>query len=75
MLNNYFYLILKRKRLNDKMIFQQDGVPSHFSKDICTWFYEKFSGRWIGGGSPISWAARSADLTPLDIFLGGGGVH
>lgn len=30
-----------------------------------------FPGRWIGRGGPISWSARSPDLTPLDYFLWG----
>ncbi len=32
MLKNYFYPIMQRKRLNIKMIFQQDGALPHFPK-------------------------------------------
>ena len=32
MIKNYFYLTMQRKRFNNKMIFQQDGTPPHFSK-------------------------------------------
>jgi len=32
---------------------------------------EIFSNRWIGHGGPISWSARSPDITPLDFFLWG----
>ena len=56
---------MQRKRLNNKMIFQQDGAPSHFSK-VRTWLNEKFNGR--RGGS-ISWAPRSPDSTLLDFFF------
>ena len=62
---------MQRQRLNNKMIFQQDGVPLHFSKKVRAWLNEKFNGRWIGRGGPNSWASRSPDLTPLDFFLWG----
>jgi hypothetical protein len=71
MLQNYFYPIMQRKRLHKKMIFQQDGAPAHFSKDVRSWLDEKFDDRWIGRGGPISWAPRSPDLTPLNFFLWG----
>ena len=47
MLKNYFYPTMQRKRLNNKMIFQQDGAPLHFSK-VRTWLNVKFNERWIG---------------------------
>jgi hypothetical protein len=31
-LKNYFYPIIQRKRLNNKIIFPQDGALPHFSK-------------------------------------------
>lgn len=71
MLQNYFYPIMQRKRLHKTMIFQQDGAPAHFSKNVRSWLDEKFDSRWIGRGGPISWAPRSPDLTPLDFFLWG----
>ena len=66
-LKNYFYPTMQRKRLNNKMIFRQDGVLPHFSK-VRTSLNEKFNGRWIGRGGSISWAPRSPDSTPLDFF-------
>jgi hypothetical protein len=71
MLKDYFYPIMQRKRIHNKIIFQQDGVPAHFFKQVREWLNEKFDGRWIGRGGPISWAPRSPDLTPLDFFLWG----
>ena len=68
MLKNDFYPIMQRKRLNTKMIFRQDGVPPHFSKEVRAWLNEKLNGGWIGRGGPISWAPRSPDLKPLDFF-------
>ena len=52
MLKNYFYPTMQRKRLNNKMIFQQDGVSPHFSK-VRTWLNEKSNGRWSGRGDSI----------------------
>ena len=60
---------MQRKRLNNKMIIQQDGAPPHFSIEVRTWLNEKFNGRWIGRDGPISWAPCSPDLTPLDFFF------
>lgn len=28
-------------------------------------------GRWLGGGGPVSWSARSPDVNPVDFFLWG----
>lgn len=71
MLKHYFYPIIQRKRLTNKIISQQDGSPPHFSKEVRAWLNEKFDDRWIGRGGPISWAPRSPDLTPLDFYLWG----
>ena len=60
---------MQRQRLNNKMIFQQDGAPPRFSKEVRAWLNEKFNGRWIGRAGPVSWAPRSPDLTLLDFFL------
>ena len=46
-------------------------APPHFPKEVRTWLNEKFNGRWIGRGGPISWAPHSPDLTPLDFFVCG----
>ena len=60
-LKNYFYPIIQRQRLHNKMIFQQDGASPHFSKEVCAWLNEKFNGKWIGRDGLISWAPRSPD--------------
>ena len=36
MLKNYFYPIMQRERLNNKMSLQEDGALPHFSKEIRT---------------------------------------
>ena len=71
MLKNYFYPIMQRKKLNNKMIFLQDGTSSHFSKEVRTWFNGQFNGRWIGRAGPIFWAVGSPNLVPLDFLLWG----
>jgi hypothetical protein len=71
MLKNYFYPTIQRKRLTNKIIFQQNRAPPHFSKQVRVWLNEKFDERWIGRGGPISWVPRSSDLTPLDFYLWG----
>jgi hypothetical protein len=65
------YPILQKKLLHKKVIFQQDGPFSHFSKDVHAWLDETFGGRWISRGGPISWASRSPDLTSLGFLLWG----
>jgi hypothetical protein len=71
MLKNFFYPFLQRKKITNKIIFQQDGASIHFAKAVRSWLNEKFDNRWIGRGGEISWAPRSPDMTPLDFFLWG----
>ena len=54
-----------------RMIYQQDGAPPHFSKQVMDHLNQEFPGRWVGRGGPIRWPARSPDLTPLDFYLWG----
>ncbi|XP_066585439.1 uncharacterized protein [Prorops nasuta] len=53
------------------MIFQHDGAPAHFHRNTRTTLDAQFPDRWMGRGGPITWPARSPDLTPLDFFLWG----
>ena len=52
-------------------IFQQEGAPPHFYRDVTTFLDETFPGRWVGRGGPTAWPPRSPDLTPLDFFAWG----
>lgn len=54
-----------------ELFFQQDGAPPHWSLAVRGWLDVTFPLRWIGRGGPISWPARSPDLTPLDYWLWG----
>ncbi|GFG33871.1 hypothetical protein Cfor_11514, partial [Coptotermes formosanus] len=40
---------------------------------ICVrrWLDRPFPDHWIGHRRPVEWPSRSADLTPLDIYLWG----
>ena len=46
-------------------------LPPHFAHSVRNYLNETFPGRWIERGSPRFWAARSRDLTPLDVFAWG----
>lgn len=65
--------LLENVPLNTRqnMVYQQDGAPPHNSRIVRQTLQEKFLNRWIGRGGPISWPARSPDLTPMDFFLWG----
>jgi len=71
MLENFFFPIVRKKRLMKSIIFQQDGAPAHYSTSVRRLLDHTFPGRWIGRRGPIEWAPRSPDLTPLDFFLWG----
>jgi hypothetical protein len=55
--------------VTDDMLFQQDGAPPHFQKEVTDFLNRKFQER----GGPVSWPPRSPDFTPLDFFILG--VH
>lgn len=71
MLQNFFHPEIKRPRKFRSIIFQQDGAPSHFARDVRQYLDHQFPGRWIGRGGSIRWAPCSPDLIPLDFFLWG----
>jgi len=52
-------------------IFQQNGAPPHFHRDVTTFLDENFPRHWVGRGGPTAWPPRSSDLTPLDFFAWG----
>ena len=69
MLKEYFHPVIGRKRIQNKIIFQQDGAAPHFRIEVREWLNSTFPGRWIGRRGPMEWAPRSPDLTPLDFYL------
>jgi Helix-turn-helix domain (DUF4817) len=54
-----------------EVLFQQDGAPPHWAREVRRCLDNIFPNRWIGRDGPISWAPRSPDLTPPDYFLWG----
>jgi hypothetical protein len=71
MLQNFFMPEVRKLHKVRSCIFQQDGAPPHFARDVRQYLDDQFPQRWIGRGGPIRWAPRSPDLTPLDFFLWG----
>jgi hypothetical protein len=55
--------------MNKHFIFEQDGAPPQFHRNVTMFLDEKFPGRWVGRGGPTAWLPRSPDLTPLDFFV------
>jgi hypothetical protein len=57
-------------------IFQQDGVPPHWHRDVRRFMNESLPQQWIGRVSKEDlalqfWPLRSPTLTPRDFFLWG----
>ena len=67
MLEKCFIPQLTRNVLSNA-IFQQDGAPAHYHRQVREFLDETFTDRWLGRCGPLIWAARSPDLTPLDFF-------
>ena len=55
-----------------RVIFMQDGAPSHFSCFVTDVLNERLPDAWIGRGGPIPWPPRSPDLSLYLIFSCGG---
>lgn len=72
-LRNYLEPLLEDVPLGTRMqmIYQHDGCPAHFYRNVRQWMDERYPHRWIGRGGPIPWPARSPDLTPCDFYLWG----
>jgi hypothetical protein len=71
MLQEYFIPFLKQHQCLHLTVFQQDGAPPHFARDVKNFLNATFPQHWIGRGGHISWVPRSQDLSPLDFFLWG----
>lgn len=57
--------------MGNNLIFQHDGAPAHYARDVREHLNMRFR-QWIGRGSRhVPWPPRSPDLTPLDFFLWG----
>ena len=59
------------EHIRDRMWFQHDGAPAHFSREVRVLLDAMYGQHWIGRGGPVAWPPRSPDLTSLDFFLWG----
>lgn len=57
-------------RVYRDVIFQHDGAPAHFARQVRQYLDARFP-VWIGRHGPVAWPPRSPDLTVLDFFLWG----
>lgn len=57
--------------VHQNLIFQHDGAPPHYARNVRNYLNNQWREQWIGRGGHISWPARSPDLTPMDFFLWG----
>jgi hypothetical protein len=71
LLNEYLWPEISAKVARDRLWFQQDGAPAHFSRIVPQWLDSHFPKRWIGRQSDMPWPPRSPDLTTADFFLWG----
>jgi hypothetical protein len=53
------------------MLFQQDGAPPHFHKEVTDFLNRKLPEKFIGRGGPVTWPPRSPDFTLLDFYFWG----
>lgn len=69
-LRNEISEFLEQLPLQDyiNIVWQQDGAPPHFSRDIGDYLEDQFHERIMTHGT-ILWPARSPDLTPMDFFF------
>ena len=65
MLQNFFI-----DQFPPELIFQQDGAPPHYHRQVRDFLNANFPDMWFARGAPLAWPRRSPDLTPLDFFLG-----
>jgi hypothetical protein len=52
------------------VIWQQNGAPLHFGRNVRTFIDKKFP-MWIGRRGKIEWPPRSSDLMPCDFAVWG----
>ena len=76
LLQTDFWPQIEALGLQERIIFQQDGAPPHWSLSVRQWLNDTLPGRWIGRGSArddrlSAWPPRSPDLSPCDFFLWG----
>jgi transposase len=71
MLRSQYIPALKEKGHYDTARFQQDGAAAHTALATREFLNREFHDKWIGLQGPLTWPAKSPDLTPPDFFLWG----
>ena len=72
LLQNVFWPKILENKMENSIIFMQDGAPPHWGLQVREWLNETLPLRWMGRGSPnMPWPPRSPDLTPCDYFMWG----
>lgn len=71
MLDNFVIYQLRERNVLDETVFQQDGAPPHFRRDVMEYLQDHFADRLISRGAEHAWPPRSPDLNPCDYFLWG----
>lgn len=56
--------------LREQIIYQADGAPPHFTREVRQHIDDEFP-MWIGRGGTVAWPPRSPDLTPIDYYVWG----
>jgi hypothetical protein len=57
--------------IRQRLWFLHDGAPVHYTGPITNFLNQSFGQQWIGRGGPVSWPARSPDLTKMDFSIWG----
>lgn len=71
-LDQFLWRYVYHKKLEDhqpKVMFQQDGAPSKWTRTVWEFLVMHFPGGWVGRDGPISWPTRSPDITTSDFYL------
>ena len=69
--NNPACILFPGEGIQNDILFQQDGAPAHYGREVVNDLNHEFPGRWIDRRGSIEWPPRSPDLNPLDFFLWG----
>jgi hypothetical protein len=70
------WLIPQLNEGSNDYLFQQDGCPAHYHKDVRGYLKQILPRRWIGRTGQeddvlMQWPPRFQDLTPCDFFFWG----
>ena len=70
-LKSHLILFLRQYHRASSTWFQQYAAPAHVSIEVKSVIKKTFGDRVISRGFPISWPARSPDISPVDFIFWG----